>query len=153
MTARMSAEFTLNCAFAPGATTMLFSAAASTTMTAVPLGPGRVTTPIEPDVVGVQVCTQLLGGGVAAQRGDELHRRARAGGGHRLIAALAARRRRRARTPERFGRGEADASTVNVRSALTLPTTQTRATITVNASPAPLPDTCRTRRDRFDTLG
>ena len=41
------------------------------------------------------------------------------------------------------GRGKA--STVNVRSALTLPTTQTRAAITVKASPALLPDTCRTR--------
>src|ERR1700754_4029329 len=41
------------------------------------------------------------------------------------------------------GRGKA--STVKVRSALTLPTTQTRAAITVKASPALLPDTCRTR--------
>ena len=94
MTARTSAEFTLNCAFAPGATTMLFSAAASTTMAAVPLGPGSVTTPSSPTSLALQVCAQLLGGGVAAQRGDELHRCARAGGGHRLIAALAARRRR-----------------------------------------------------------
>ena len=31
----------VRCALAPGATTMVFSAAASTTMTAVPLGPAR----------------------------------------------------------------------------------------------------------------
>ena len=54
MTARMSAESTLRCALAPGATTMLFSAAASTTMTAVPLGPGSVDHTVEPDVVGAR---------------------------------------------------------------------------------------------------
>ena len=41
MTARTSAEVTLRWALAPGATTMVFSAAASTMITAEPLGPGR----------------------------------------------------------------------------------------------------------------
>ena len=103
MTARMSAEFTLRCALAPGATTMVFSAAESTTMAAVPLGPGRVTDAVQPDVVAAQVGAKLLGRGIAAERGDELYGGACAGGGHRLIAAFAAGRRRRATTRERFG--------------------------------------------------
>ena len=76
---------------------MVFSAAASTTIAAEPLGPGTVTSAVEADVVVAKVGAQLIGGRVAAQRRDQLHRRAGAGGGHRLIAALAARRRRQRR--------------------------------------------------------
>ena len=53
-------------------------------------GPGQADHAVEADLVVAQVGAQLLGGRVGAERGDELHRRARAGGGHRLIAALAA---------------------------------------------------------------
>ena len=94
ITARTSAGSTLRCALAPGATTMVFSAAASTMIAAEPLGPGSGDHAVEPDVVGAQVGAQLLGGGVGAERGDELHRGACAGGRHRLVAALAAGCRR-----------------------------------------------------------
>ena len=48
ITACTSAESTLRCAFAPGATTIAFSAAESTMIAAEPLGPGRPTTPSSP---------------------------------------------------------------------------------------------------------
>ena len=78
---------------APGATTMVFSAAASTMMTAEPLGPGTVDHTVQSNVVGPQVRPQSLGRRVVAERRDEFDRGAGAGGGDRLIAALAAGRR------------------------------------------------------------
>ena len=65
ITARTSAESTLRCALAPGATTMVFSAAASTVIDRrCRSGPAALTDAVQPDVVGAQMGAQLLGGGV-----------------------------------------------------------------------------------------
>ena len=63
-------------------------------ITADPLGSGQADHAVEADLVVAQVSAQLFGRRVGAERRDELHGRARAGGGHRLIATLAAGRRR-----------------------------------------------------------
>ena len=48
ITARIAPEASVRWALAPGATTMQFSAWASTRITAEPLGPGTVTRPASP---------------------------------------------------------------------------------------------------------
>ena len=113
--------------FAPGATTMVFSAPESTTMIAVPLGPGISIGPVQPNAVGQQVSPQLLGGSVVADRADELHLRTRARRRHRLIAALAAGCDASTTTPAPSRPDAEGRSTSKVRSMFTLPTTQTRA--------------------------
>ena len=80
-------------------------------------GPWHRHDAVQSDVVVAQVGAQLVGGRVVAQRRDQLHRGARAGGGDRLIAALAAGGRRRRRCENRLA-GPGSASTVNVRSSV-----------------------------------
>ena len=98
MTARMSAEFTLRCALAPGATTIVFSAAASTTMTAEPLGPGRLTTPSSPTSLARRWARSCSAAASLPSAATSCTDGACPGGGHRLVAALAARRRRERRS-------------------------------------------------------
>ena len=92
----------MRCAFAPGATTMVFSAAASTTMAAAPLGPGTVDHAVQADVVGAQVGAQLTAAASSPSGRDQLDRGAGAGRGDGLVAALAARRRRQRRGQHGF---------------------------------------------------
>ncbi len=115
----------VRCALAPGATSTVFSALASTTIIAVPLGPGTVTVLSSP--------TALRAGGPAAGRRLDrrrMHRRtvparpARAAATAWLAPFPPGVRVNDAASTVSPGRGSA--STTNVRSMFTLPTTHTR---------------------------
>ena len=112
----------------------MFSPPASTTTTAAPLGTGSVTTPSSPDAVVAQVGAQRPARGVVAERGDQCHVGAGPRGGHGLVAALAAGAVDTA-DASTVSPGRGSAATLNARSELTLPTTQTRAAIAVHANP------------------
>ncbi len=89
---------------APGATTIMFSAFASTMIAAVPLGPGTVITPSVPTSFRGQVSQQRIGGRVRADGAHELHFCARAGRGDGLVGAFAARPGRERRSQHGFAR-------------------------------------------------